>query len=417
MKAPTKVERVLSFQACLSVVKANNLDLRLANEQWNATIYERKASWSGFFPEISTQMSASSSQAGTANTATSYLASLSFSQSLFAGFKDINKVRLAMENEKIALSGLQLAQAKVLFQTKVAFTQMHFAQKTLSLTQEITKRRQLNMRLVELRFEGGRENKGSFLLSQAYLEQARYEHLQAQHSLSVAREELLNLMNFKRETLSEGMSFDQAGEIDEKSEHAPPSTSALEFSSHQWTLWVLQNPEYLQSLAQEDIAEANLRQDQSGFFPTLGLTALVGKTGSSFFPDNDRWSLKASLEIPLFSGGRTWHSSKSSATLFRASRLRTEILVKNLREKYQTSSHDYFEAVAKSKVDQLFLKAALVRSQVAKEKYKNGLLSFEDWDSTENDLILREKSSLQSLKDRVLKAASWHLVQAKGFEP
>jgi hypothetical protein len=44
-------------------------------------------------------------------------------------------------------------------------------------------------------------------------------------------------------------------------------------------------------------------------------------------------------------------------------------------------------------------------------------MSFEDWDRIENDLIQRQKTVLQSQRDRVTAEAAWEQAQGKGVIP
>ena len=55
------------------------------------------------------------------------------------------------------------------------------------------------------------------------------------------------------------------------------------------------------------------------------------------------------------------------------------------------------DAVERIEVQEEFLKAAQLRAEVARTKYTTGLLSFDEWDLIENDLISTQKSHLQAL--------------------
>ena len=61
-------------------------------------------------------------------------------------------------------------------------------------TAETIRRREENLRLVQLRFQGGRENKGSLLLSQAALAQARFDNLQARNAKRLAQAQLARVL-------------------------------------------------------------------------------------------------------------------------------------------------------------------------------------------------------------------------------
>jgi hypothetical protein len=68
----------------------------------------------------------------------------------------------------------------------------------------------------------------------------------------------------------------------------------------------------------------------------------------------------------------------------------------------------------KLEVDALFVEAGTSRARIAKEKYNNGLLTFDEWDIIENDLITRQKTLVQTERDRVIAEALWEQVQGRG---
>ena len=75
---------------------------------------------------------------------------------------------------------------------------------------------------------------------------------------------------------------------------------------------------------------------------------------------------------------------------------------------------DYIESVQKEKIDESFRRAAILRAEVARNKYKNGLLSFEAWDLVETDLISKQKEILSSERNRILKQSQWEQAQGVG---
>ena len=66
------------------------------------------------------------------------------------------------------------------------------------------------------------------------------------------------------------------------------------------------------------------------------------------------------------------------------------------------------------KVDSAYVEAAEAREKISRQKYNNGLSTFDEWDLIESDLIKRQKSLLLSERDRVVAEAAWEQVQGKG---
>jgi outer membrane protein TolC len=121
-----------------------------------------------------------------------------------------------------------------------------------------------------------------------------------------------------------------------------------------------------------------------------------------------------SLTVPLFSGGRDYFATKSaSANWISSEALRQGAVAQSIARLRETHAAA-LEAAARVRVEESFLAAARTRAEVARNKYNNGLTSFEDWDQIENELIARQKSVLSSRRDRVTAEAAYEQAQGKG---
>lgn len=394
----------ISWQACVELAAKNNADLGAAEANLRSLEYQEGGARSGFFPQASANLgySRGNTTSGTSSgsLSESYSANLSATQNLFAGFQDRGKVAQASASARASAAVLQTTRAKVSFDLKSSYEGLLFAKESERLTQDISKRREANLKLVELRFESGRENKGSALLSKAYLQQARYEDLQSRNAESTAQAQLAKILGLDH---ADGLEIQ--GEIPAQE----PSSPAPDFPR-----LAAMTPDHAQAVAQEDSAEAAIRVASAGFFPTLNATGTVGKQGPEFFPNNDRWSVGVNFTFPFFSGGKDYYAAKSAVAAWSSSMNNRENVDRQLLARLVQAFNSYVEAVEKLRVDESFRQAALVRSDIARSKYNNGLLSFEDWDIIENDLISRQKTYLQSKRDRVVAEAAWEQAQGKG---
>lgn len=124
-----------------------------------------------------------------------------------------------------------------------------------------------------------------------------------------------------------------------------------------------------------------------------------------------------SLTIPIFSGGRDYANELSARYRRVAAEVNRTAISYQMIVKLKQAYSQYRLAIEKVKVDEKFKQAAQMRSEIAKKKYNNGLMSFDDWDVVENDLIQREKNSLTSSRDRVVGSANWDQVQGLGLWP
>jgi outer membrane protein len=389
------VEKTLSWSELVQKARESNEELKASEQSLQSSEYTSKGAYSNFYPQVSAGVSA------TQSTSEEFAVSLTASQNVFAGFQDSGKVSQSKANFEVAKAGLQSAKAKASYDLKSAVSNLLYAQKYVKLSESILQRRELNLRQVQLRFDGGRENKGSLLLSKAYLEDARLDHLQAEQALYVAQGLLARVLGEEEQG-----PYNFTGNI--------PVSEPLKDSQLNFQNLVLETPSYRIAVAQEEISKASVTLAEAGFYPSLNLSATTAKSGSTWYPDQNRWSVGATLSVPLFNGGRDYFATRSALESLRASAFTKSSTQKDQVVKLKSFYVSFVQSLQKLKVDQAYLEAAELREKISRQKYNNGLSSFDDWDLIESDLIRRQKSFLQSEKDRVVTEAAWEQAQGRG---
>ena len=392
----------LIWEASVEEAAAGNPELRAARANLAAAGHTATAAHSGNLPQLSAGAGYSDSSGSATAAGTNYSTSLSLSQNLFSGFQDSARIEQGAANLTQVEASLATAKAKLSQELKSAFAGLQFAQDNVTLTEKIEQRLEENLRLVELRFEGGRENKGSFLLTRATLAQARYENLQAQQALASVQAQFARVLG-----RAEPEGLQVIGSVPVIAPGAMPDFRQL----------VQQSPDLLQARAQERSAAADVTLARAGFYPSVDLTGSVAREGQDWTPDKDRRTVGLNLTIPLFSGGKDYYTTKSAAATLEAVSSNKDNVEHQLLVRLKQGHASYVESAEKLKVDQAFLEAALTRAEIARSRYNNGLMSFEDWDRIENDLIQRQKTFLQSQRDRVTAEAAWEQAQGKGAIP
>ncbi|HEX5035963.1 MAG TPA: TolC family protein [bacterium] len=413
--APAGAE-TLTWKQCVEEAARVNPELNSSRERVSSSRYLTKSARSNFFPQVAGNLGYSNSDsfnaAGTivptgstfttGNNRSTFSSSLQASQNIFNGFADKARVNQAKANEGIASAALEGTAAKISFDLKSAFAGLQFAQSSQKLAREIIKRRKDNKDMVELRFDSGQENKGSLLLSQANLKDAEFGSLQAKDDVKTAQHQLAKALG-----RDSGDGLHVAGGIPLTSPKPPADLDAM----------MRDTPDYRDAVSRKKFAKETITAARSAFFPALNVNAAVGTQDDSFFPTEGAWSVGANLSIPIFNGGRDFYNVKSAKALDAAARFNqtdTETAVRSALVQAYTA---YEESVERLKTDQSFLEAATVRADIARAQYNNGLLSFQDWDIIENDLINREKAVLQSRRDRIIAEAAWEQAQGKGVLP
>jgi outer membrane protein len=329
--------------------------------------------------------------------------SLSLTQNLFAGLSDYGRVRQAEANTRGAQADLITARAQAGYDLKTNFEGYAYANEYVELANEIIKRRLDNLQMVQLRYESGRENKGSVLLSRANFEQAKYELITAQNAQRTAKYGLAAVL-----AIENPEEFEITGAVPVQSPGPVPSFIDLLPSV----------PEHLRAVATAEGAQYGIGVARAGFLPTLDVTASLGDSSLvDFTPDTRSWTLGVRLVLPIFNGLSDLGNIRSAAAAGQQAEFSRRSIDRAQLSNLVQAYNNYIQAVTKFKVDQSFRDAALVRAEIGRRRYNNGLLSFEDWDVIENDLINRQKNFLQSKRDRVIAEAAWERAQGRSAIP
>lgn len=416
--AGSMAQDVLTWKDCVLEAAKNSPELQSAEKNVYSYEDQSKGSHSNFLPQVAggvnynygSGLSNFSGTAGdTLSTSTerraSYSASITVNQNLFDGFHDAAFAAGARANLKQARANLDTVKAKVSYDLKSAFANVVYSQRLIKLAKDTIQRRQDNLSLVELLFEGGRENKGSVLLSAAHLKQAVYDSKTAADSLKINTSSLAKVMG--REP-NENIRID--GDIPI---HTPPdhqiSTAEI----------VPETPSYIAAVGKTQAADASVKIAQSAFFPKMDLSGVAGRQGNelNLSEANNRWLITWGLNVPLFNGARDYYATRSAKENYAAARFNQSNTGNTVAVTLEQTLTSYKEAEEKVDVDRSFLEAAKVREEIARAKYENGLLSFEDFDIIENEYINREKIFIQSQRDRVIAEAAWEQAQGKGAIP
>lgn len=410
----------LSWEEVLKFTIEGNPDLEASRREWLAAKEAESSVEGRYLPSLSASTSVTRSgsaasgggggivtngvvisSGSTVNT--SYLAALNFTQNIFNGLEDKSRINQAGWNTQNKFWNYVSSKSSVSLSLKEAFANLVYAQELVELSRSILDRRESNHKLVLVRYENGRENKGSVLLAEAYLEQARLDLIKARDSLGVAEKSLKSLMN---KDYLDGVTV--TGEI---------PLEVLKPDRKDFETLALETPAYNQAHALQMVAKEDIKISRSSFLPDLNFTGQVNRQGDSYFPERERWSMALTLTIPLFDGFKDLGTYKSSVETSYASESRKRSTLLTLIPKLQDTLNQAKQSDIKYSIDSKFEAAASTRAEIARKKYNNGLLTFEDWDIIESELITRQMNFLQSKKDRVIKYATWENVLGKGSIP
>jgi outer membrane protein TolC len=386
----------LNWQDSLVQFKKNNPSIKSSDLILKSSELKLKGASSGYWPQMSLNAnsvlsSSSQSTAKPKDTTTG----IAITQNLFSGFA--TEANLAQAQANILTSKAEYIEtySSLIYDLKTAYIELLYCQKTNKLLIEIAQRRQQNYDLVKLRFTNGKENKGALLLAEAYLKLAQFEKLQNSNAINMAQKKIKSLLDFEDDNIEL---------TDELTDNLRPLPNLNENDNYQT---IIENhPDHQKAMAQQHLADANLQSEKSSFFPMVDLQYSNN--------DFDTWATGVTLSWSLFDGGKDYYAVQSRIAIKTSNELLLIATDRIIAEKLNLARNKLVEANEKIRVDEAFLKAAMVREQISRSKYNNGLANFEDWDLVEADLIARQKNLLKSEREKLLSVAEWLKAQGKG---
>lgn len=392
----------LEWAACASSARDIHPAIRAARESVRAAEAAVKSSRATYLPDVDGDVSYSRTHSSSTNDDYSY--GVSASQRVYPGLTDRPEVAQARARLSATLADFDATAAAVRFDVKSAFTELGYAQENLALAETIAIRRRQNVLLVKARFDAGREHKGSYQRANAQSAQADFDVRQARRALKVSQRKL-----------SRAMGQDGATAVAVRDGFPVPGDPA----DRDLRSLAEITPAVRKARADLEAAAAALTLTHREFSPTVTASASADRNGGQWPPRSTSgdWTGKVTVSVPVFKGGQEKYDVSSAE----ANLSKQEASLRNIRDQAALDLEDrrasMSDAVENVSVRQGFLDAAVLRAEIAQAQYTSGLLTFDDWDIIENDLISQQKSAVAARRDAVLGEARWELALGKGFEP
>jgi outer membrane protein TolC len=398
---------VLTWGDCVRLATELNPDLQSAREQVLNSDAVHLGAYSALYPQITASFSDTRDFAG-ANLysphsyATAYEEQLSLSQLVFDGFATKGNIDAAKAQLNLVFADLDAEKAVVSFNLKAAFAQLLYAQKLIKISRDILDIRESTARLVRLLYQGGSEDKGNMELSDANLAQALYSLDQAVRTRDLSGIQLGVYIgkDLPAPVLAEG-------EL---------ATAGLPVRPDFATL-ARQTPVYNQRQAQVGAAAAGVTVANSGWYPTITAGADVYRSDDAYPLKNHGWSVGFTASYPIFQGGATYFSVKAADALLRQSldnlRSGTNDAALTLAQTFKTM----VDGEDNVRIQQQLLDAKVLRYKIASADYRNGLMSFEDFNNITNDYVNQQLSLLSAQLNAVVDEAAWEEAKGQGAIP
>jgi len=389
----------LTWEDCVQEAKKNNPDLISASEKVRQTRMDKIIDISAALPDISASLSGKSAKAAsTGATTDTYAYSVSGEQLIFDGFKTLHDISSSSKTLKAQEYTYAVTSSNIRLDLRGAFVDLLKAQELTSLTKEIAERRKQNLELVKLRYEAGREHKGSLLTAEADLANAEYEVRQAERSITLSQRDLSKEMGLEK--------FNPAAVKGEFSViegyNAKPDIEGLADTT----------PFLRELIAKKEAARSDLRSEQADFFPTVYVNGSAGRSDSVWSPENDTWSYGVTVSLPIFEGGSRFADISKAKSKLRQlesdQRSGRDTVLLTLEDTWK----DLRDSIENVSVRKKFIEAAEERARITTTQYETGLTSFDVWIIIEDNLVNAKKLYLNARATMLIAEAYW--IQATG---
>ncbi len=397
--ANVSAEEILTWEDCVREARISNSDLASAREKVNQAKANKQITTANILPQIISDMSGKRSKTAAAKNQTdSYSYGISGQQLIFDGFKTPYDIRTALENQRAAQYDYGVVSSNVRLRLAIAFTELLRAQEFLYIAEDIAGRRRKNADLLKLRYEAGREHRGSLLTVQADLAQAEFDVTVARRNIDLAQRRLNKELGWTnlRPIKASG---------DFKITH--PSREKPDFEK-----LAESNPFLQELITKKEAARFGVKSAQADFFPAVYANASYGKTDSFLLPHSEEWSFGANISFPIFEGGKRIAELSKSKAVFNQTRADEKSGRESVIFTLEETWTELQDAIDRIDVQQKFLEAAEERAKITQAQYSNGLVSFDNWIIIEDNLVGVRKSFLNAQAGALISEAAW--LQAKG---
>ncbi len=372
----------------------NHPDLVAARERLSASGADKAIVASAFWPQVAGDIGASRSKSSTSpEYRERYTYGVSATQLVFDGFKTFYDVEQAAKNIQADEYNYRVVSSDVRLNLRTAYVNLLKAQESVRITEAIAERRKKSRNLIRLKYEAGREHKGSLLTAEANLAQATFEWERAKRNLILAGRRMSARLG--RTDLSvTGVTGDWDATIEDRQK---PDLETLAEA----------NPFLRQLVVLKEAAKWGVKSAQADLFPQIYASAGMGRSSDEWPPEEEEWSFGATVSIPIFEGGRRVATvSKAGALAEQAKAIEQSGrlgVILTLEETWNA----WQDAIDNVSVNEKFLNAARERERIAAQEYSTGLITFNDWIIIEDNLVRAENTFLDSRANALIAEANW----------
>ena len=395
----------LTWKQAVQSALTHHPDIQGARADVVSAAHGRNAALAGFLPTVNGDAALTRSRSTANTTSETWTFDVDATQPLFTGFNSTAEFLKAKRLWEASRWSYRATSAAVRLRLRTAFIGVLRLAQLLDVNRRIATRRQDNADLIQLRYDAGREHRGSLLRAQAIAEEAAYDVRQTQRRVESQR------LVFGREL---GGQFWVAPQLAGGMEALIPSVP--ETPPADYAALAEQTPAVQQQLRTAESVKADILGAQADLWPTVEGTASYGYTGEDTSSLRDRGSVGVEVSVSLFAGGAAVQellaARQEYRAAFEAARSARDARITELSQGW-AELRDARELVD---VRRKFLEAARERAEIVRSQYTSGLATFQDFDIVEQELASAENAYVESLATVLTQNATWDVLRGATLE-
>lgn len=391
----------IDWKSAARLTMKNNPSIRTARLKLESAKFAYNSILSDYLPEI--VLKASASQGENKNDfSRNYSYGLNASLSLFSGFETYNTLKYAFAELKAAQAGYNRAVSDAAYESASQYVNLMWAYETVELLKRIRERRIENRDMIKLKYDSGNVDLGSLKRVEADMETASFELKKAERYIETASAALAKAMG----SANVSVIFETDERLNIEQINLPkPDFNKLVYSI----------PEFLAAQYGADSHKALSAKSKSSLWPSVSLYGGISRFDDKWTPDRQGWDAGVSLSYPLFTGGKRYFDIKTASNLFEIAQENLKNVSGSLKSKSISLYNSLTDSFENINVKEYYLEASKLQAEISQRKYINGLSSYQDWYSVENDYINSQKTFLDAKKAAVLEKALWYNFIGEGF--
>jgi len=229
---------------------------------------------------------------------------------------------------------------------------------------------------------------------EADIAQTEYETAAA-----IRRSELatINLLRDLGRSVRSGETVEPAGGLETPAPPEPVDPGNL----------AVRTPEYRISALSADMARERLTSARAPLWPSVGISAGVGRSASGSFPESSRWNAGITISHALLSGGADLHAARSAEAVRRESELVLQAQLSRSAASVAQAWNAFQDAVQNVSVREKYLDSSKTQADIVQQKYLSGIATYQEWYTTQNDVIAAQRALLAARRDAALAEAAY----------